>query len=103
MIMQQVFFTDNELKELTDYKIKSGMSYVAILKKAFDYYTANDLPYIKSDYIFYSKIGQERKQRKGIGISAELNNELTEFCNKHNYSKSAVAAQAILAFIRKDN
>ncbi len=102
MIMQQVFFSENELKELSDYKESSGMSFKAILEKAFDYYIKNDLPYIKSQYIFYATIGQERKQRKGIGISDQLNNELTEFCNQHNYSKSAVAAQAILAYIRKD-
>lgn len=102
MIMQQVFFSESELKELSDYKEESGMSFKAILQKAFDYYLEHDLPFIKNQYIFYASIGQERKQRKAIGISDQLNSELTTFCKQNNYSKSAVAAQAILAYIRKD-
>lgn len=102
MIMQQVFFSESELKELSEFKEISGMSFKAILQKAFNYYIKHDLPYIKNRYIFYASIGQERKKRKAIGVSDQLNSELTAFCKQNNYSKSSVAAQAILAFIRKD-
>lgn len=94
-----VFFSEEEIKKVTELKEKSGMSYKAILNKALTYYLENDLPYIKSQYIFYSTIGAERKKRKQIRLDNETNQLLSDFCLQNNYSNSSVAAQAILAFI----
>lgn len=94
-----VFFSEEELKKVTELKEKSGMSYKAILHKALIYYLENDLPYIKSQYIFYSTIGAERKKRKQIRLDNETNQLLSDFCLQNNYSNSSVAAQAIFAFI----
>lgn len=102
MIMLQVFFSESELDELKAYKEETGMSFKAILQKAFDYYIEEKLPYTKSQYIFYATIGQNRKKRKGIGVSDQLYSRISDFCNENNYKQSAVAAQAILAYIRRD-
>lgn len=96
-----IFFSEEELKKVTELKEKSGMSYKAILNKALNFYLDNDLPYIKSQYIFYSTIGAERKKRKQIRIDDETNQRLSDFCLQNKYSNSSVAAQAIIAFIRE--
>lgn len=96
----RVFFTDDELKEVEEFKKDSGMTFKAITIKAIDYFKNNNIPYIKSDYIFYSNIGKSRKKPKSIGLPKSLDLELSEYCEKNSYTKSAVAAQAILAYIR---
>ena len=98
-----VFFSNNEMELLSKYKDESGMSFKAILKKALDYYFKNDIPYIKSQYIFYSTIGLERKKRKTIRLDEVTSKKLYDFCEKNNYSFSSVSAQAILAYVKNHN
>ena len=98
-----VFFSEEELKKVTELKEKSGMSYKAILHKALTYYLENDLPYIKSQYIFYSTIGAERKKRKQIRLDSETNKLLSDFCTQNNYSKDVYKRQMYDFFHRQQN
>lgn len=102
----QIFLSEEEEIELKNYKDNEGMSYKAIAEKAFTYFIDNKIPYKKpcksDDYIFYATIGKKRKQVKRIAVSEQLNSALSEFANKNGYTKSNVAAQAILAYIRRE-
>ena len=46
-----VFFSEEELKKVTELKEKSGMSYKAILNKALTYYLENDLPSVSYTHL----------------------------------------------------
>ncbi len=101
----QVFFPEEELALLEEFKTVSGRSYSHIAEQAILYFIKNDLPYVKEKYRFYNNPGEKRKSRKQVYISKSTYEILIHFIAEKNknldndYSVSGLTGQACMKYL----